>query len=406
MTCYRIVGMMLLVASLAACGNEDLNLVGSDTRFLRPNQLLTLNTDTATFTNFQFDSVATGASASAPTIIVGIKRLPDGKELQAIGRLKFSAPLGQLDSSFDGRPGAILRILDVALITQQVRAQADTIPSLAPLDAEIFRSPTLWNSEKLFNNTPFVEKERLADIRWLKGDSLSTETPLPTWYGDSLLAAARRGQKFLEDSTTLTLSLVPRRGDAVIIINVLRTFLRLTFDLRTPTGIERRTILMNAFDAGYTGSRNFATFDQTAIFLSPTIGARAVLKFNLPMLRPGTIISRAELILRRDTLYTPIQVGDYQVSVTAATADRRANPNLTEQRMVTTNRNQYSVIVTGNVQEWANQPATNFGFLLRTISPSLPATEAGSISPLRFFGNTAPDSLRPRLIVTYIVNNF
>ncbi len=403
---YRLLGVILIAVSMAACGNENIDLVGSDTRFLRPNQLLTLNTDTVTITNFQFDSVETGASNAIPTIIVGIKQLPDGKELQAIGRLKFSYPLARLDSSFDNRPGAILRIVDVALLTQQVRAQADSVPSLTALEAEIFRSPTLWKGAQLFNNTPFVEREKLADIRWLKGDSLSTETPLPLWYGDSLLAAARRGQKFLEDSTTLTLSLVPRRGNATIIINVLRTFLRLTFDLRTPTGIERRTILMNAFDAGYTGSKNFSIIDQSAIFLSPTIGARSVLKFELPMLRPGIVMARAELILHRDTLYTPIEFGDYQVGVAAATADRRAKPNLPEQRMVVTNRSQYSVIVTGDVQEWANRPATNFGLLLRSVSPSIPGTEAGSISPLRFFGPSAPDSLRPRLIVTYVVNNF
>ncbi len=403
---YRILGAVLLAVSIMACGNENLDIVGTDTRFLRLNQLLTLNTDSASFENFQFDSIATGSTASLPTVIVGIRQLPDGKELRAIGRIKFSYPLSRLDSSFDGRPGAILRVLEVSLITRQVRAQADTLPSLAPLEVEVFRSPTIWKGGNLFNNTPFIEQERLADIRWLKGDSLATETPLPCWYGDSLLAAARRGQKFLEDSTTLTLSFVPKRGNAVITLNGLLTFLRLTFDLRTPTGIERRSVLMNAYDAGYTGSKNFVSFDQTGIFLSPTIGARAVLRFNLPMLRPGTIVTRAELILHRDTLYTPIDAGDYQVGVALSTADRRASTSLPEQRMVITNRSRYSAIVTGDVQEWANQPASNFGFLLRSISPSVPATEAGSISPIRFFGNLAADSLRPRLIVTYVMSSF
>ncbi|MDW8467430.1 MAG: hypothetical protein RML35_15085 [Chloroherpetonaceae bacterium] len=74
--------------------------------------------------------------------------------------------------------------------------------------------------------------------------------------------------------------------------------------------------------------------------------------------------------------------------------------------MVILQRNQYRLLVTGIVQQWANQPSTNYGFLLRSISQSLPPSEAGSLSPLRFFGPAAPDSLRPRLVVSYIVSNF
>ncbi|MDW8020590.1 MAG: hypothetical protein RMI34_11010 [Chloroherpetonaceae bacterium] len=391
---------------LAACGNEDLDIVGTDARFLRPNQFLTLNTDTLTLLNFQADSVSTGSLLGSPSAILGIQRLPDGKELRATAHLKFSYPLAALDSSFNNRPGAIVRITDVSLILQQVRAQADSVPSLAPLDVEIFRSPTLWSSSTLQSNTPFMERERLASVRLLKGDSLSVEVPLPRWYGDSLLAAARRGQQFLQDSTTLTLSLVPRQGEAVITINGLLSFLRLSFDLRTQTSIERRSVLMPVFDAGYTGSKNFEVFDSDAIFLAPTIGARSILKFQLPMLRPGVLVSRAELLLVRDTLYTPIQIGDYQVGVSKATANRQSSSEAPEQRMVILQRNQYRLLVTGIVQQWANQPSTNYGFLLRSISQSLPPSEAGSLSPLRFFGPAAPDSLRPRLVVSYIVSNF
>lgn len=406
---HTYVWLVLLLGwamSLMACGNEDLDIVGTDTRFLRPNELRTLYTDTLTVQNVEADSVATGSVQGSPSAILGIQRLPDGKEIRAVARLKFSYPLTALDTSVNGRPGAILRVLDVSLILQQVRAQADSIPSLAPLDVAIFRSPTLWRSATLLSTTPFLEQERLADVQLRKGDSLSIEVPLPRWYGDSLLAAARRGVQFLQDSTTLTLSLVPQNGDAVITLNGLLTFLRLSFDLRTPTGVERRSVLMPVFDAGYTSSKNFTTFEPDAIVLAPTIGARSVLRFNLPMLRPGVLISRAELQLVRDTLYTPVQAGDYQVGVSKATATRQISTDLPEQRMVVTERNRYSLLVTGIVQQWANQPNTYFGFLLRSLSQSIPPSEAGSLVPLRFFGPNAPDSLRPRLIVTYITNQF
>jgi len=55
---YRILGTVLLAVSIMACGNENLDIVGTDTRFLQPNQLLTLNTDSASFENFQFDCIA------------------------------------------------------------------------------------------------------------------------------------------------------------------------------------------------------------------------------------------------------------------------------------------------------------------------------------------------------------
>jgi len=397
----RCVWLLCFALLLSSCGDENANLVGSDTRFLRPNQLLTLTTDTLTvLQNFRADSLElfanfqdlTRTTFFTPAVIFGRNTLPDGKTITATTRLKFFYP-------FADSLRQIRRVLSATLLLAQER---DTLAAPASLPVELFRSSTIWRSSQtsFAPRAPINRREILTQITVQTGDTLAREIPLPTSFADTLIAASRRGDVFLKDSSQVTLSIMPTGGSGSARVSTIDTKLRVVYDIQTPSGTERRTVLMDVFDATYTTETNYSQVENTSVFLSPSTGDRALLNFNLSALRPSFQIVNVELVLRRDTLYSPIgATPDFVITSFAGTTANTISTELREVDMGIQERYIYRATVSRQVQRWIVQPSLNNGFVIRAFN------ESGGLKPIRFFGPTAPDSLRPRLIVTYITSN-
>jgi hypothetical protein len=387
---------LLLCLFLSACGDENVDLITSNSDFISPNEIQTDTLFLDEGTNFRSDFVNTRGA------LVGRTTLADGREFRANTILRF-VPIS--DTGLVRAISARLRFR--FFVSDRAKSSTKTVTfDIRRVENAPRWDSTQWRADSVFSRTPFTFAENLSPTFTMAvSDTAERIIDLPFAYAERIIESAKRGSTFLRDTAATTIAFVLSTGDSIANVSLTRTQLELTYDKRTATTIERVTQFFDVLESVYTVQTTPDALPSDAIYLASSTGDWARLKFPRLQLSTRTQLVSAKLILVRDTLFS------FTPDTARATVDQENQLVVIADTLQPGIGSGYRPISFGYVgeREIHRYRATLTETYQRAISRGeniqlllRPLLLQGSTVSLRIYGKDDPvPERRPRLILSY-----
>jgi hypothetical protein len=388
--------LLTLGVLVAACGDENVDLITSNRDFISPNEIQTDTLFLEDGTNVRTDFVNTRGA------LLGRTTLADGREFRANTIMRF-VPVS--DTGLVRAIAARLRFR--FFVSDRAKSSTKTVT----FDIRRVNNPprwdsTQWRADSVFSRTPFTFAESLSpNFTIAVSDTTERVLDLPFAYAERIIESAKRGSTFLRDTAATTIAFVLSTGDSIANISLTRTQLELTYDKRTATTIERVTKFFDVLESVYAVQTTPDALPGDALYLTSSTGDWARLKFPRLQLSTRTQLVSAKLILVRDTLFS------FTSDTARATVDQENQLVVIADTLQPSISSGYRPISFGYVNEReihryratltetyqrALSRGENIQLLLR------PLLLQGSTVSLRIYGKDDPvPERRPRLILSY-----
>lgn len=404
----NIVAFLVLMLLSIGCSQKD-STVGSDlVGGLNNPQEIIVDPMVSAFYQTQ---ATTGAS---PNLFIGFVESYETRTL-----LKFN-PIGVLPDSYTVSSAYIKLFVDSLFTDDPI--QVDVIPvNEAQEWAEI---GVTWDSLDSLNlGDPISSFEVTTET-----DSVTIPLPEPvdpvadSAFADSLIRAweaAGSGEKTLFYNNGLYLKAgstsdqmvrfasaenetVERRPALIMVVTA--------FDTTDTTGNFPMTDTLSLYAGGdaFIVTDTEGISDSSRLYLGNALAHRSLLYFDLDGLLPtyGVGIQRAEVTLHADTS-NPLNIGKINGSFHLRMEDTTWFTDPAEAPIAFGDVPVLSVYdeatatltmkLTDFVYDWVTDPASNFGFMIKSFDEYL------DVSRTVFYGIDAPDSLKPKMKIIYLV---
>jgi hypothetical protein len=388
--------LLTLGVLVAACGDENVDLITSNRDFISPNEIQTDTLFLEEGTNVRTDFVNTRGA------LLGRTTLADGREFRANTIMRF-VPVS--DTGLVRAIAARLRFR--FFVSDRAKSSTKTVT----FDIRRVNNPprwdsTQWRADSVFSRTPFTFAESLSpNFTIAVSDTTERVLDLPFAYAERIIESAKRGSTFLRDTAATTIAFVLSTGDSIANISLTRTHLELTYDKRTATTIERVTKFFDVLESVYTVQTTPDALPNDALYLASSTGDWVRLKFPRLSLSPRTQLVSAQLVLVRDTVFS------FSPDTTRATVDQENQLVVIADTLQPGISSGYRPISFGYVgeREIHRYRATLTDTYQRAISRGeniqlllRPLLLQGSTVSLRIYGKDDPvPERRPRLILSY-----